>query len=159
MGCEIAQWHEWNHDESVQWHLLQWESHEGMQRLISDLNRVYREQPALHEVDFEGHGFEWIDCQSADDSVLAFLRKAKDPADQVLVVINFTPVVREHHRVGVPGPGWYQEIFNSDSEHYAGSNVGNYPGRTAEQIDWHGREWSIDMRLPPLATVMFKPET
>ena len=157
MGGEIAQWHEWNHDESVQWHLLQWESHQGMQRLVSDLNRVYKEQPALHEVDFDGAGFEWVDCQSREESVLAFIRKAKDPADQVLVVINFTPVVRNEHRVGVPGPGWYQEIFNSDSEHYSGSNVGNYPGREAEQVPWHGRDWSIQLRLPPLGAVMFKP--
>jgi 1,4-alpha-glucan branching enzyme len=124
--------------------------------LVADLNRVYREQPALHEVDFEGSGFEWIDCQSRDESVLAFLRKAKQGKDQVLTVVNFTPVVRNKHRVGVPGPGWYAEVFNSDSEHYGGSNVGNFPGREAEKQDWHGRPWSIEMRLPPLAAVMFK---
>jgi len=156
MGCEIGQWHEWNHDESVQWHLLQWESHRGVKKLVSDLNRIYREQPALHQVEFDGNGFEWIDCQSGDESVLAFVRKAKDPDDQVLVAANFTPVVRNLHRVGVPGPGWYAEIFNSDSAHYAGSNVGSYPGREAEERERHGRAWSIEIRLPPLAVVMFK---
>ncbi len=156
MGGEIGQWHEWNHDESVQWHLLQWENHRGVQKLVADLNRVYRAQGALHEVDFEDGGFEWIDCQSGDESVLAFLRKGKDPTEQVLVVANFTPIVREQHRVGVPGPGWYEEIFNSDSEHYSGSNVGTFMGCAAEEHEWHGRPWSIEIRLPPLALVMFK---
>ncbi len=156
MGCEIAQWHEWNHDESVQWHLLQWESHQGMQNLIRDLNRVYLEQPALHEVDFEGHGFEWIDSQSADESVLGFVRKAKDSSDLIVVATNMTPVPRTRHRLGVPGPGYYEEIFNSDAERYAGSNVGSYGGRHADQIPHQGREWSIEIELPPLGAVMFK---
>ncbi len=157
MGSEFAQWNEWNHDESLQWHLLQWESHQGMQKLISDLNRMYRKQPALYENDFEGNGFEWVDCHSRNESVLAFIRKAKNPANQLLTCCNFTPVVRETHRVGVPGPGWYAEIFNSDSEHYGGANVGNYPGRQAEPIEWHGRPWSIEIKLPPLAAVVFEP--
>jgi 1,4-alpha-glucan branching enzyme len=157
MGSEFAQWHEWNCDESIQWHLLQWESHQGMQKLIADLNRVYRSEPALYEQEFDGYGFEWIDCQTRHESVLAFLRKAKDPEDFLLVCCNFTPVVRQSHRVGVPGPGWYQEIFNSDSSHYGGGNVGNYPGRQAETVPWHGRPWSIPLHLPPLAIVAFKP--
>ena len=118
MGSEWAQWNEWNVNESLQWHLMQWESHGGMKQLISDLNGLLKSEPALHEVDFEGHGFEWIDCQSADDSCIAFMRKAKDPQDFVIVASNFTPVVREHHLVGVPQGGWYREVFNSDSEHY-----------------------------------------
>jgi 1,4-alpha-glucan branching enzyme len=156
MGDEIAQWHEWNHDESVQWHLLQWESHHGMQKLVMDLNRIYKEQPALHEVDFEGHGFEWIDSQSRDESVLAFARRAKDSGDVVVVALNLTPVPRLEHRIGVPGAGYYEEIFNSDSERYAGSNIGNAGGLQAEQVGWHGREWSIEMALPPLGAVIFK---
>ena len=156
MGGEFGQWHEWNHDESLQWHLLQWESHQGIQRMVADLNRVYRENPALYEVDFEGAGFEWIDCQSREDSTLAYLRKSKEGASQVLVVCNFTPVTREKHRVGVPGPGWYEEVFNSDSSHYSGSNVGNFPGCQAEPIEWHGRPWSIQMRLQPLGAAIFK---
>jgi 1,4-alpha-glucan branching enzyme len=121
------------------------------------LNRLYRSQPALYEVDFEYTGFEWIDCQSREDSVLTYLRKAKNPADQLLVCCNFTPVVRGEHRVGVPGPGWYQEVFNSDSAHYEGTNVGNFPGCPAEEREWHGRPWSISITLPPLAVVIFKP--
>jgi 1,4-alpha-glucan branching enzyme len=158
MGSEFAQWNEWNCDESLQWHLLQWESHQGIQNLIRDLNRIYRSEPSLFERDFTGEGFEWIDCQSADDSVLAYLRKAKDPNDMLLVCCNFTPVVRSDHRVGVPGEMWFREIFNSDSHHYGGSNVGSFPGVRAEPVQWHGRPWSIRMTLPPLATAIFKPE-
>ena len=156
MGDEIGQWHEWNHDESVQWHLLQWESHQGIQRLIMDLNRIYKQQPALHEVDFESEGFEWIDSQSADESVLAYARRAKESNDVVVTALNMTPVPRLEHRIGVPGPGYYEEIFNSDSERYAGSNVGNGGGVHAEQIPWHGRDWSVGMALPPLGAIMFK---
>ncbi len=157
MGDEIAQWNEWNHDESLQWHLLQWESHKGMQDMLRDLNRLYRSEPALHEVDFHHDGFEWIDCLNADESVLAFLRKAKDPDDSLLVCCNFTPVVRSSHRVGVPRAGWYQEVFNSDSEFYGGSNVGTHPGVLAEPIPWHGRMHSIQIKLPPLGVAIFKP--
>ena len=157
MGSEFAQWHEWNCNESLQWHLLEWGSHQGVQRLVADLNAVYRREKALHEQDFEGPGFEWIDCHSRDDSVLAFLRKARDPQDHLLVCCNFTPVVRDHHRVGVPHGGWYQEVFNSDSQYYDGSNLGNFPGLEARQEPWHGRPWSLQMCLPPLAVVVFKP--
>ena len=158
MGSDFGQWNEWNCNESLQWHLLQWESHQGIQKLVRDLNKLLCSEPALYEVDFEPEGFEWIDCHSANESVLAFVRKARDPQDQLLVCCNFTPVVRETHRVGVPGPGWYAEVFNSDSEHYAGSNVGNFPGVMAEEKEWHGRPWSLQIKLPPLATVIFKPE-
>ena len=158
MGSEFAQWNEWNCDANLQWDLLQWESHQGMQNLIRDLNKLVKEQPALHELDFDGEGVEWIDCQSADESVLAFLRKGKDPKDEVLVCANFTPVARMEHRVGVPHAGYYREIFNSDSEHYAGSNVGSYPGVQAEEKGWHGRSHSIHVKLPPLGIAVFKPE-
>jgi 1,4-alpha-glucan branching enzyme len=158
MGSDIAQWHEWNCDESLQWHLLQWESHQGIQNLIRDLNRIYRSEPSLFERDFTADGFEWIDCQSADDSVLAYLRKAKDPHDMLLVCCNFTPVVRQNHRVGVPHEMWFREIFNSDSQHYGGTNVGNFPGVGAEPVEWHGRPWSINTTMPPLAVTIFKPE-
>lgn len=158
MGDDFGQWNEWNCDESLQWHLLQWDSHQGMQNLVRDLNRVYRSEPSLYQCDFTGEGFEWVDCHSAADSVMAFLRKAKDPQDQMLICCNFTPVVRHNHRVGVPKDTWYREILNTDSEHYGGSNQGNFPGVKAESIPWHGRPWSISMTLPPLAIVMFKPE-
>ena len=158
MGDDIAQWNEWNCDESLQWHLLEWESHQGIQNLVRDLNRLYRDQPSLYELDFTNDGFEWVDCQSADDSVLTFVRKAKNPKDAVVVSMNFTPVVRQNHRVGVPWEAYYREVFNSDSDHYGGSNVGNHPGLPAEPQGWHGRPYSVNMTLPPLAVTVFKPE-
>lgn len=157
MGGEFGQWNEWNYDSSLQWDLLQWASHQGLQKCVSDLNQLYRREPALHEVDFEGHGFEWVDCHNADDSVLSYIRKAKNPNDYLLVVSNFTPVVRQGHRLGVPEHCWYEEIFSSDSSFYAGSNVGNYPGVQAEEQPSHGRPASIRLTLPPLATVVLKP--
>ena len=156
MGNDIAQWNEWSEEGELQWDLLQWDSHRGIQRLIADLNRLYREQPALHEVDFDGDGFEWIDCDNWTDSTLAYMRKAKDPDDFVVVCTNFTPVVRHNYRIGVPREGFYGEIFNSDSEHYAGSNIGNHPGMQAEAIGYQGRPWSISFTVPPMATVVFK---
>ncbi|MEZ6098305.1 MAG: 1,4-alpha-glucan branching protein GlgB [Pirellulaceae bacterium] len=156
MGSEWGQWNEWNHDAGLQWDLLQWESHTGLQKLIGDLNRAYRQQPALHEVDFEHTGFEWIDCQSREDSVLAFMRRARDPKDFVVVVCNFTPVVRKGRRVGVPEAGFYREILNTDSSYYSGSNVGNGPGVQAESISAQARPHSIEIDIPPLAMVAFK---
>ncbi len=157
MGGEFGQWNEWNYDTSLQWDLLQWESHQGLKKLVGDLNQLYRREPALHQLDFEGQGFEWIDCHNADDSVLSYIRKGKDPRDYVVVVCNFTPVVRQGHRLGVPEHCWYEEIFSSDSSFYSGSNVGNYPGVQAEEASSHGRPCSISLTLPPLATVVLKP--
>ena len=156
MGNDFGQWNEWDCDNGLQWDLLQWETHQGLQKMVADLNAIYRREPALFEVDFEPHGFEWIDCQNADDSVLSFIRKAKDPADFLVIVCNFTPVVRDHFRVGVPQAGWYQEIFNSDSSYYGGSNIGNDTGRTADEIGVQGRPFSLDLRLPPLGTLVLK---
>ena len=156
MGCELAQWHEWNYDSEIQWDLLDWETHRGVQKLVADLNHLVKREPALHELDFSGDGFEWIDCMNAQDSVLGYIRKAKDPNDFVVVCSNFTPVVRRY-RMGVPRDGFYREIFNSDSVHYAGTNVGNHPGILADsKIPQHGRPASIELTLPPLATVVFK---
>ena len=156
MGCELAQWHEWNYDNAIQWDLLDWDTHRGMQRLVADLNHLVQREPALYERDFTSDGFEWIDCMSAQDSVLGYIRKAKDPNDFLVVCSNFTPVVRTY-RVGVPKGGFYKELFNSDSVHYAGTNVGNFPGVMADiGIPHHGRPASMEMNLPPLATVVFK---
>ena len=156
MGCELAQWHEWNYDNAIQWDLLDWDTHRGMQRLVADLNHLVQREPALYERDFTSDGFEWIDCMSAQDSVLGYIRKAKDPNDFLVVCSNFTPVVRTY-RVGVPKGGFYKELFNSDSVHYAGTNVGNFPGVMADMaIPHHGRPASMEMNLPPLATVVFK---
>ncbi len=157
MGSDIAQWNEWNHDVSLQWHLLQWDSHKGVKQLVGDLNRIYRNEPALYEVEFEGSGFEWIDCMSSENSVLAYMRKAKNPDDFVVVCANFTPVPRDDYRIGVPREGWYQEILNSDSEHYGGTNCGSHPGRNAEPIPAQGRPFSISVNMPPLGAAIFKP--
>ncbi len=157
MGGEFGQWNEWNYDESLQWHLLQWPSHQGLQRCVADLNRIYRREKALHEVDFDYHGFEWIDCHNHDDSTLCYVRRAKDPHDFLVVCCNFTPVPRTNYRYGVPELCWYEEIFNSDSMYYGGSNMGNFPGAMAEPQESHGRPQSIVITLPPLATVIFKP--
>jgi 1,4-alpha-glucan branching enzyme len=157
MGSEFGQWNEWNYDESLQWHLLQWESHQGLKRCVTDLNRLLRREKALHEVDFDYRGFEWIDCHNHDDSTLSYIRRAKDPAQFLVVACNFTPVPRKSYRLGVPECCWYEEIFNSDSQYYAGSNMGNFPGAQAEPVPAHGRPYSIQITYPPLATVIFKP--
>ena len=157
MGGEFGQWNEWNYDTSLQWDLLQWESHGGLQKFLSDMNAIYRREPALHQVDFDGNGFEWIDCHNADDSVLSFMRKAKDPNDYLLVACNFTPAPRTDYRLGVSELCWFEEIANSDSQYYSGSNLGNGQGLVAEEIPNHGRPYSISMTLPPLAAVILKP--
>ncbi|MEZ6071217.1 MAG: 1,4-alpha-glucan branching enzyme [Pirellulales bacterium] len=158
MGGDFGQWNEWNYDSSLQWDLLQWESHQGLQKFVADLNRLYRNEPALHEVDFESGGFEWIDCHNYQASTLSFLRRAKNPYDYIAVSSNFTPVVRHRYRLGVPELCWYEEILNSDSQYYSGSNVGNYPGVMAEEIEAQGRPYSIELTLPPLATIYLKPK-
>jgi 1,4-alpha-glucan branching enzyme len=158
MGGEFGQWNEWHYDESLQWHLLQWDAHKGLQKYCADLNRLLRSEPALYEQDFDYHGFEWIDCHNWEESVLAFIRKAKNPQDFVITAANFTPVPRTNHRIGVSQPGYYREIMNSDSQYYGGSNVGNFPGVQAEPVPWHGRPYSLEVVLPPLGLVVFKPE-
>ncbi len=158
MGGEFGQRAEWYHATSLEWHLLAYEPHQGIQRLVADLNRLYAAEPALHEVDFDWHGFEWIDCNDADSSVLSFLRRAKDPENFLVVVTNFTPVVREAYRVGVPAPGFYREVLNTDAGVYGGSNVGNRGGVQAEPVPWLGRPYSLNLRLPPLGALFFKPQ-
>ncbi|HJQ79053.1 MAG TPA: 1,4-alpha-glucan branching protein GlgB [Lacipirellulaceae bacterium] len=157
MGGEFGQWHEWNHNESLQWHLLEWQSHQGVQRYMADLNALYRREPALHQVDFDWFGFEWIDCHNWQDSIVAFIRKAKDPQDYVIVCCNFTPVPRIGYKIGVPEACFYQEISNSDSTFYGGSDLGNGGGIQAMPHESHGRPASMEVTLPPLATVVFKP--
>jgi len=159
MGGEFAQWNEWNDDGSLDWNLLDFPSHEGVRRLIGDLNRLYRSTPALHEIDFDPAGFEWISANDSDNSVLSFLRRGKDRSKAILCVCNFTPVVRHNYRLGAPGPGTYHERLNTDSQYYGGSNVGNPFGVvTAEPLPSHGRQWSVSLSLPPLATVFLEWE-
>ena len=157
MGNDIAQWNEWNCDGQLQWDLLQWDTHQGVKKLVADLNHIYRREPAMHQLDFDAAGFEWIDCHNHSDSILAYLRRALDPEDCLVVVCNFTPVPREGYRLGVPAGGWYDEVLNTDSSYYGGSNVGNASGLQAEQRESHGRPYSLQMTLPPLATMVFKP--
>jgi 1,4-alpha-glucan branching enzyme len=157
MGGEFGQWNEWNHNESLQWHLLDWQSHQGVQRYLADLNALYRREPAMHQVDFEWTGFEWIDCHNWQDSILAYVRKAKDPNDFLIVCCNFTPVPRIGYKIGVPEACFYEEISNSDSTFYGGSDLGNAGGIQALPQESHGRPASMEVTLPPLATVIFKP--
>ena len=158
MGGELGQVREWNHDTSLDWHLLdQGPYHRGVHALVRDLNRLYRAEPALHRVDFEPAGFQWMDCSDAEQSVVAFVRRARDPRDLVLVVCNFTPVPRQGYRVGVPVGGFYRELLNTDAGYYGGSNMGNAGGVQAQARPWTGQPWSIALTLPPLSVVMLKP--
>ncbi|WP_296494053.1 1,4-alpha-glucan branching protein GlgB [Rhodoferax sp.] len=157
MGCEFAQENEWNHDQSLDWHLLDKPAHAGVQHLVRDLNKLYRATPALYQQDFVPAGFEWIDHNDSARSVLSFVRHGLDPKTFVVVVCNFTPQVWQGYRLGVPQPGSYHELLNTDSAHYGGSNVGTPLGNaTAEPTPWHGKPWSILLTLPPLATVFFQ---
>jgi 1,4-alpha-glucan branching enzyme len=157
MGCEFAQEREWNHDQSLDWHLLDDPLHAGMQRLVRDLNHLLRETPALHQRDFDASGFEWIDHADAAHSVLAFVRRGADAQQCVLVVCNFTATVHTAWRVGVPQPGLYRERLNTDSQFYGGSNVGTPLGAAqAQPLPCHGRDWSVLLNLPPLATVLLQ---
>jgi 1,4-alpha-glucan branching enzyme len=151
MGGELAQWREWQHDESLDWHLLHYQRHVELQRWVADLNRFYRSQPALYELDCDPAGFEWIDCIDADDSVLAFIRKGRSTASIMLAVGNFTPVPRHNYRVGVPLAGFWKELLNSDAKEYGGSGQGNLGGVEADEISFHNRPYSLDLTLPPLS--------
>jgi 1,4-alpha-glucan branching enzyme len=155
MGGEFAQEREWNHDQSLDWHLLDDEMHRGVQTLMRDLNRLYRGLPALHECDCEPDGFEWIEANDSEASIFAFLRRGKDREKVVVVVSNFTPLPREHYRLGVPQAGCYVERINTDSSYYGGSNVGD-AAVYAEPVSAHGRPYSITLRVPPLATVLLE---
>jgi 1,4-alpha-glucan branching enzyme len=157
MGSEFGQWSEWDCDSDLQRELLDWDTHAGLQTLVADLNRIYRDEPALHQLDVQGPGFAWIDCHNRECSVLAYLRRARNSDDFVVVCCNFTPVVRHGFRFGVPTAGRYDEIFNSDSHYYGGSNVGNQSGVEAEAVAQHGQPHSITLTLPPLGVVILKP--
>jgi 1,4-alpha-glucan branching enzyme len=156
MGGEFAQWNEWYHEAGLDWHLLEYAPHQGVRRLVRDLNSTYASEKALHEVDFERRGFEWVDFQDWAISVISFLRRGATTGDLILVVCNFTPVVREGYKVGVPAGGTWKEILNTDSEIYGGSGVGNKGAAEAEASPTHGREYSLTITIPPLATLYFK---
>ncbi len=155
MGSELAQWPEWNHDSSLEWHALQDRSHAGAQQWVKDLNHFYQSRPALYERDFSPDGFEWIDFSDADNSTLFFLRKGRHGNDVVLAAFNFTPVPRHNYRVGVPRAGHWREMLNSDAQVYAGSGQGNYGGVEAGPVKWHQQPYSLRLTLPPLAALFF----
>jgi 1,4-alpha-glucan branching enzyme len=151
MGDEIGQYAEWNHDRSLDWHLLDYSEHAGVQRLLRDLNHLYRSTPALHEQDFKESGFEWLDWEDRDNSILAWRRLDRHGGD-ILCVVNLTPVERENYCIGVPGLGDYRELLNTDSEHYGGGNRGNPPLQAVPE-PYKGRDASLHLRLPPLAAI------
>ncbi|GAB4423653.1 MAG: 1,4-alpha-glucan branching enzyme [Anaerolineae bacterium] len=156
MGGEFAQWQEWNFAATLEWVAAEAPNHKGVQNFVKDLNNLYQQEPALYEDDFEWTGFNWIDANDSDNSVFSFIRNAKSGKGFVVVVTSFTPVVRYGYRVGVPKAGYYQEILNSDSSHYWGSNVGNEGGLRTEDVPFHGYDQSLALTLPPLATIYLK---
>jgi 1,4-alpha-glucan branching enzyme len=154
-GGEIGQWSEWRHDHSIDWHLLEWADHRGVQELVTDLNHAYREWPALYEGDCDPSGFEWLDVHDSDQSTLSFVRKSKDGRGLAVCAFNFTPVPRHNFRLGVPARGYWREVLNTDAEKYGGSGMGNYGGVESVPVPAHGRHDSIVVTLPPLAGVWF----
>lgn len=156
MGSDIGQWKEWNCKQSLDWNLMEYEPHQKLRKFTEDLNRVYKNNKALWEVDFNYSGFEWIDFHDSDNSVLSFVRKSKNNDEIIVCVFNFTPMYRTNYRIGVPESGYYEEIFNSDSWEYWGSNQGNYGGKWSENIYWQGKHNSLNIDIPPLAGVYFK---
>jgi 1,4-alpha-glucan branching enzyme len=159
MGDEFGQWSEWNHDASLDWHLLERPFHAGLRRWVRDLNTLYRGRAALNELDFEAAGFEWVDCKDFQRSVISFLRRGRNPDDQLMFVCNFTPVVRQNYRIGVSQDGCWKEILNSDAPLYGGSGQGNFGGLSAAPLPIHGRPFSLNMLLPPLGMVVFQHES
>ncbi len=156
MGGEFAQRSEWSEAASLEWNLLEHNLHRGMQRLAADLNRLCIAEPALHQVDFEWTGFQWVDCSDADQGVLSFLRRGRAPGEIILVILNCTPVIRRNYRVGVPRAGFYRELLNTDSALYGGSDVGNSGGLHAVSVPWMNQPFSLELTFPPLAAVFFR---
>ncbi|HLF48913.1 MAG TPA: alpha amylase C-terminal domain-containing protein, partial [Methylomirabilota bacterium] len=158
MGGEFGQTREWYHEESLDWPLLRMGPYpEALRRLVRDLNRLHRAEAALHQVDYEPEGFQWIDCSDWEESVVSFVRRARDPRDFLLFVCNFTPIPRHRYHVGAPAPGFYRELLNTDAQVYGGSNVGNAGRVHAEPAPHHGQPHRLVLTLPPLATVAFRP--
>jgi 1,4-alpha-glucan branching enzyme len=156
MGGEFGQWSEWYHEASLDWNLLAYPFHEGLRKWVEDLNKVYREEKALHERDFEPGGFQWIDCNDSQQSTISLMRKGFHEDDTVIVACNFTPVPRHNYRVGVPEEGFWKEILNSDAPIYAGSSQGNMGGLEATPVPFHGLPCSLNLTLPPLGAVYLK---
>jgi 1,4-alpha-glucan branching enzyme len=158
MGMELAQWGEWNYESSLDWHLLDSDNHRGFHLFMKELNSIYRRYPALYENDFSVEGFEWVDANDSQNSILGFIRYDKERKQEVLVMANFTPEPRYNYRVGVPHDVHWKEIFNSDAQQYGGSGMGNFGGVDAHPVPYHEKDQSINILLPPLAVVMFAAE-
>jgi 1,4-alpha-glucan branching enzyme len=158
MGAEFGQGREWSHDRSLDWHLLERPLHKGLRQFVMDLNHVYSSQPAMHELDNEPSGFQWLDCNDSDNSVVSLVRRAKDPNDFLIAIVNFTPVPREGYAFGAPTPGRYVELMNSDAALYGGGNVGNSGIVTTDPIASHGFPQSLRLSLPPLGFLLLRPE-
>lgn len=156
MGAEIGQWAEWNHENSLEWNLLAYDTHRGVQQWVQDLNHFYRDEQALHTRDIQSNGFEWVDCTDTDNSIISFIRKGADPNEYLLFVCNFTPVPRYQYRIGVPVDGYWKEVLNSDAEQYGGSGQGNFGGVQADPVPNHHHYFSLNMTVPPLGCVVFK---
>jgi 1,4-alpha-glucan branching enzyme len=157
MGGEFGQAREWNHDASLQWHLTDTIPHGTLQRWVEDLNKFYRNEPAMHELDFDPHGFEWIDCCDTENSIVSLTRRSNSNQERpVVVVLNFTPIPRHNYQVGVPAGGYWREVLNSDATLYGGSGQGNMGGVDAAPIPLHGRKWSVTLTLPPLGAVFLQ---
>ncbi|PVV20345.1 MAG: hypothetical protein B6D79_14540 [gamma proteobacterium symbiont of Ctena orbiculata] len=157
MGCEFAQGREWDDSEALDWFLQDHPSHKGITTLLTDLNQLYKEQPILHQIEFEYPGFDWIDCHDSSQSILSYVRKDRN-GNELLIILNFTPVPRDNYRIGVNQPGVYLEVFNSDSEFYGGSNMGNGSGLVSEELPWMGRDQSIALTLPPLGAILLRKQ-
>lgn len=158
MGSEFGQWSEWSEARSLDWHLLDFDTHRDLQRWTHDLNELYQHEPALYQQDFEPEGFEWIEANDSDNSVFTYIRYAQDRSDFLVIACNFTPLPREGYRLGVPEPGYYQEVLNSDADTYGGSNVGNQGGVDSEEWRWHHFDHSIRLTLPPLSVLILKKQ-
>jgi len=156
MGSDFGQSSEWRYSGSLDWHLLQYLDHEGIQKIVRDLNKIYQEVPGFAAGDNHHDAFEWINCSDADNSILTFLRKGESEQDTLVMVGNYTPIVRETFRVGVPYPGFWKEILNSDAKDYGGLGYGNGGGVMAEPIEWDGRPYSIEIQLPPVSGSIFR---
>ncbi len=158
MGCEFGQWSEWNHEKSLDWHLLEYSPHRGVQLWVKHLNQLYRTERALYENDFSADGFEWIDCNDSENCILVMLRKGNLPEDSLVIILNFTPVPREGYRLGVPHDGNWKEILNSDSKIFFGSGLENKSSCVADSTKWHGQPYSVCLTLSPLSVIILKNE-
>ena len=157
MGSEIGQWNEWYFESSLDRHLLQEPFHQGVQNAMRDLNKLYKSEAALHESDCNASGFEWIDCNDLEQSVLSYIRHSQTTNELVVVICNFTPVPRHNYMIGVPVGGYWEEIMNTDAAIYGGSGHGNFGGVEASPVQSHGRSHTLVLTLPPLSTVILKP--